>query len=123
MSARYEFIDGEKATRGETGALKYAVGKMCEWMEVSTSGYYEWRCRPVSATAKRRAFLIAVIKKAFEDSYGTYGYRRVHAQLALWAVSASPELVRALMRSEGLVVPATSVAAQPDRGRPRGVDP
>ena len=103
MTLRYEFIDGEKATRTETGRLKYRVVKMCEWMEVSTSGFYEWLSRPESATALRRQYLTLLIDKAFKDSDGTYGYRRLHAQLARWGVAASLELVRALMRQAGLV--------------------
>ena len=103
MIARYEFIDGERATLGDTGAAKWPVVKMCEWMEVSTSGFYEWLGRAMSATMKRREYLSLLIAKAFEDSDGTYGYRRLHAQLARWGEAASPELVRALMRAAGLV--------------------
>ncbi len=40
MSARYEFIDGEKGVTDAKGQKKYAVVKMCEWLEVSCSGYY-----------------------------------------------------------------------------------
>jgi len=101
--ARYEFIDGEKACRTESGKAKYPVVKMCEWMEVSTSGFYEWLNRPASATAKRRNYLKLLIGKAFADSDGTYGYRRVHAQLARWGEHCTPELVRALLRALGLV--------------------
>ena len=43
------------------------------------------------------------IAKAFELSSGTYGHRRVHAQLARWGARCSAELVRALMRQMGLV--------------------
>ena len=103
MIARYEFIDGEKATVTATGAKKYTIVKMCAWLEVSKSGYYEWWDRPQSATAARREFLSALIDKAFVDSDGTYGYRRIHAQLARWGEHASPELVRGLMRELGLV--------------------
>lgn len=103
MSARYEFIDGEKATLTEYGAKKYTVGKMCEWLEVSPSGFYEWLDRPASATARRRAYLGLLVKKAFEDSDETYGYRRIHAQLARWGEQCTAELVRAIMRDLGLV--------------------
>jgi transposase InsO family protein len=103
VSARYEFIDAEKATTTPEGAPKYPIVKMCAWMEVSTSGYYEWRDRPVSATAARRAYLHLLIMKVFEDSDETYGYRRVHAQLARWGEHCSPELVRAIMRELSLV--------------------
>jgi hypothetical protein len=44
VSARYELIDVEKATRTAAGVLKYSVARMCRWLEVSTSGYYEWVC-------------------------------------------------------------------------------
>ncbi len=101
--SRYEFIDGEKATLAADGKKKYALVKMCEWMEVSASGFYEWWHRPASATAVRRARLCLVIAKSFEDSDGTYGYRRVHAELAGWGEEVSAELVRLLMRQLGLV--------------------
>src|SRR5438067_10027857 len=85
---------------------------MCAWLGVSKSGYYEWRSRPESATAKRREQLKLIIRKAFDDSDGTYGHRRVWAQLARWGVRAGLELVRSLMRELGLV------ACQPRPWRP-----
>ena len=66
-------------------------------------------------TARRRNAgieLKLLIAKAFEDSDGTYGYRRVALQLARWGVRAGLELVRALMRELGLV------ACQPRPWRP-----
>src|SRR5712692_763121 len=104
----YGFIDVEYATSGAAPAITL----MCRWLEVSKSGYYEWRSRPESATAKRREELKLLIKKAFDDSDGTYGYRRVWWQLARWGVQAGLELVRALMRELGLV------ACQPRPWRP-----
>jgi putative transposase len=101
VSARYEFIDEEKARTAASGKPKYTVVKMCEWMEVSTSGFYEWLKRPLSATAKRRDHLKLLIEKAFTDSDGTYGYRRLHAQLARWGEHCTPELIRGLMRELG----------------------
>jgi len=90
---------------------------MCAWLDVSKSGFYEWRGRPVSATAEKHDRLKILIVEAFEGSDGTYGYRRVHAELARRGVQAGPELVRALMRELGLVAcqprpwrPATTVA-------------
>jgi len=103
VNARYEFIDEEKACTTNSGVRKYTIVKMCEWMEVSTSGFHEWLSRPASATAKRRDHLKLLIEKAFTDSDGTYGYRRMHAQLARWNEHCTPELVRALMRALGLV--------------------
>jgi transposase InsO family protein len=108
VSDVYEFIDAEYATR--ENAL--AITLMCAWLEVSRSGFYEWRSRPESATAKRRAELMLLIKKAFDDSDGTYGHRRIAVQLARWGVAAGAELVRRLMRLLGLV------ACQPRPWRP-----
>lgn len=103
MTARYEFIDEEKACMNESGKPKYPVVKMCKWLQVSTSGFYEWLKRPLSATAERREYLKLLINKAFTDSDGTYGYRRIHAQLARWGELCTPELVRGLLRELGLV--------------------
>ena len=75
---------------------------MCLWMEVSRSGFYEWRVAPESATARRRGELALIVGKSFTDSDGTYGYRRVHRDLAGWGVQAGPELVRSVMRELGL---------------------
>jgi transposase InsO family protein len=75
---------------------------MCIWMEVSRAGFYEWRNTPETATAKRRGILALYVQKSFGDSDDTYGYRRVHADLADWGVPAGPELVRSLMRELGL---------------------
>ena len=112
MTAKFEFIDAEKAN--------YPVVRACGWLGVSRSGYYEWRDRPASATAGRRERLKLLIVRAFDDSDRTYGYRRVHAQLARWGEAASPELVRALMRQLGLVAcqprpwrPTTTIAGDP----------
>ncbi|WP_438306805.1 IS3 family transposase (plasmid) [Streptomyces sp. HUAS TT11] len=95
VTEKYEFIDGE--------ADNFPVQQMCTWAGVSTSGFYHWRSRPLSATAKRRAELRAVILQVFSDSQETYGYRRVHAALQRMNVQAGAELVRALMRELGLV--------------------
>jgi len=81
----------------------YPVKKMCCWLEVSPSGFFDWKRRPQSATAARRAELTALVIEIFDDSDETYGYRRVHAELGRRGVPAGPELVRAIMRDQGLV--------------------
>ena len=64
---------------------------MCEWLEVSRSGFYDWKSRPKSATAKRRELLKVKINALFEANNSEYGYRRIHALLARagWTVTAS----------------------------------
>lgn len=90
MSAKYELIDAEKATLTEAGERKYTIVQMCAWLDVSTSGYHEWRGRPDSDTTRRRQFLAVLVTKAFDDSDETYGHRRVHAQLVRWGVQCTP---------------------------------
>jgi transposase InsO family protein len=89
--------------RLDTTEYAYPVEFMCERLDVSKSGYYNWRRRPDSVTAQRRQELKLLIKKAFDMSDSTYGYRRVHAQLVRWGVAAGLELVRQLMRAMALV--------------------
>src|SRR6266516_6198298 len=98
VTDRYEFIDVEYATgtAADTAAAP-TITQMCTWLKVSRSGFYDWGSRPESATAKRRKELKLLITKAFGDSDGTSGYRRVAAQLARWGVRAGRELVGQLM--------------------------
>ena len=103
MTDKFEFIDAEYAAYQESGGMHVpSIVKMCLWMEVSRSGFYDWRNAPESATVKRRGILALYVKKSFDDSDGTYGYRRVHTDLAAWGVPAGPELVRSVMRDLGL---------------------
>jgi putative transposase len=97
--SRYEYIDSCKNDPAELNP----VTKMCAWLAVSTSGFYHWLSRPTSATAARRQALTARVRAFFAASDGTYGYRRVHADLADEGTVCSPELVRQIMRFEGLV--------------------
>jgi len=103
VADKYKFIDAEYAAAAADKATAPTIRQMCEWLEVSRSGFYEWRYNPGSAAAERREELKLIITKAFEDSDGTSGYRRVHAQLQRWGVRCGDELVRALMRELGLV--------------------
>ena len=103
MSDTFEFIDGEYATSQKNKSpVAPSLTKMCSWLGVSRSGYYDWRNKPASATSQRREELKTFITHFFEASDGTYGYRRIHADLAAHGVACGLELVRALMRELGL---------------------
>lgn len=52
-------------------------------LDVSVSGYYAWRRRGPSARNVRHALLTETIRQVHVASRGTYGYRRVHAELRL----------------------------------------
>ena len=103
VTDKFEYIDAEYAAYQETDDEHVpSIVKMCRWLEVSRSGFYEWRSAPESATARRRAELALYVRKSFDDSDGTYGYRRVHTDLVAWGVPAGPQLVRSVMRELGL---------------------
>jgi putative transposase len=112
VSDKHEFIDAQCADAPAVGGNAPSITCMCRWLEVSKSGFYEWRSRPESATAERRKTLALIIKRIFDDSDSTYGYRRIARQLARQGTVAGPELVRRLMRELGLV------ACQPRPWRP-----
>ena len=102
MSEKYAFIDAGYATVAADTAAAPTVTRMCQWLRVSKSGFYEWRSRPESDTARRRELLKVKIAALFKANDGTYGYRRMHAALARGGERCGPELVRALMRELGL---------------------
>ena len=108
MTEMYEFIDAEYATSDTAPTIT----RMCAWLGVSRSGFYEWRSRPDSAAAERRKMLALIITRIFADSDSTYGYRRISEQLARQGTVAGPDLVRRIMRQLGLV------ACQPRPWRP-----
>lgn len=97
--SKYEYIDSQDLDASQP----YPVTKMCRWLAVSTSGFYHWRTRPQSSTSARRQELTAQIKHFFAESDGTYGYRRIHADLADAGTTCSAELVRQIMAVEGLI--------------------
>ena len=97
--SKYEYIDSCK----NDPAQRNPVVKMCTWLTVSASGYYHWRSRPTSATSARRQALTEQVRGFFDACDGTYGYRRIHADLAAVGTECSPELVRQIMRTEALV--------------------
>ncbi len=102
MSDKFEFIDAQHAPENTNTHAALPIVRMCRLLAVSRSGFYEWRTRPESATAARRDELSRLITAFFAASDGTYGYRRVHADLTAQDVHCGPELVRQIMRELGL---------------------
>ena len=102
MSDKYALIAAEQAT----GEPAPSVSAMCAGLEVSRSGFYDWQRAEPSKRQRRRAKVTRHVHGAFEAGRGTYGVRRVHAILTRCTdpevASASIDLVRAIMREEGL---------------------
>lgn len=79
------------------------VGVACRVLDVSVSGYYAWRDRPPSPRPIRHVSLTGLIQRIHQRSRGTYGARRMHAELRLGHhVPVSHGAVELLMQRAGL---------------------
>jgi transposase InsO family protein len=75
---------------------------MCKALNVSPSGYYAWRKRPVSAREMANRELVKKIEVVYNDSYETYGSPRVSFELKAQGETCSENRVARLMRLRGL---------------------
>ncbi|MCG0285244.1 IS3 family transposase [Streptomyces sp. PSAA01] len=81
----------------------HSVERACRVLHVAESGYYAWRERAPSARTVRHAWLTEAILGIHAASRGTYGFRRVHAELALGlGIHVHHGAVLMLMRRAGL---------------------
>src|SRR2546423_14766111 len=84
----------------------------CRVLDVSVSGYYAWRTRTPSARSLRHVWLTDQIRAVHAASRGTYGSRRVHADLRLGhGITVGYPAGQMLMRPAG-------IKGLPGRGRP-----
>ena len=60
---------------------QHSVSRLCRILQVSSSGYYDWRSRPESQHQKRDKELKALIRDSHESSYGVYGSPRIYEDL------------------------------------------
>ena len=102
MTEKFSFIAAEKADP----TSPYPVVKMCRWLHVSTSGFYDYEAAVETARARRRALVTVHVQAAFAAGRGTYGVRRVHAILGRshdpQVKSCSVKLVRSIMAERDL---------------------
>jgi transposase InsO family protein len=76
---------------------------MCSVLQVSPSGYYDWRNRPESARSIRHRHLTMKIRQSFQESHETYGAVRVCHDLRDEGERVGKNTVAVLMRKAGLV--------------------
>ena len=75
----------------------------CRILEVPESSYFGWRSRAPSARSIRHVWLTDVITQVHAASRGTYGHRRVHAELTLGqGITVGHSAVEMLMRRAGI---------------------
>ena len=91
----FEFVEREK--------VNHAVTMLCRVLDVSSSGFYAWRNRSLSARATKDAQLTAQIVTIHKESRETYGAPRIHAELAGEGVGCGRNRVARLMRQAQIV--------------------
>ena len=74
---------------------------MCELLNVSRSGYYAWRTRPVSQREMANKQLLAKIEAAYEASKGCYGSPRIYEEIKD-TISCSLNRVARLVQQHGI---------------------
>lgn len=81
---------------------EFPVGKMCQVLGVSRSGYYRWRQASEGVRAREDRKLLVEIRSVFRKSRGRYGSPRIYRELKQNQVRCSKHRVERLMRREGL---------------------
>jgi putative transposase len=90
----FRLIDAKRA--------QHPVSLLCSMLGVSRAGYYAWKERPVSSRQRRDDELLALIREIHDESEGSYGWPRIHAELRHRGVRVSRKRVTRLMRRAGL---------------------
>jgi putative transposase len=90
----FRLIDAKRA--------QHPVSLLCSVLGVSRAGYYAWKDRPASPRERRDRELTALIRQIHEQSEGSYGWPRMHAELRHRGVRVSRKRVARLMRQAGL---------------------
>lgn len=80
----------------------FPIRLMCRCLDVSPSGYYGWRERPLSARAKDNQRLSVRIQAIHADSDGVMGAPRIWEQLRYEGESCGENRIARLMRKNGL---------------------
>jgi putative transposase len=81
---------------------EFPLDSACEVLQVSRSGYYAWRDRPLSAQANRRDELAQQIQRVHRANRGVYGSPRVCRALQAEGETVCENTVAKLMRQEGI---------------------
>ena len=81
---------------------QYSVTRMCRQLEVSRTGYGQWRTRPPSDRALANAVLDAQVAAMHAGSQRSYGRPRIVRWLRAQGVPVSHERVRKSLQRQGL---------------------
>ena len=91
---RYAFIKEQTS--------RYTVTRLCDVLNVSTSGYYDWFSRHPSKQEQERKTLLGKIIKIHHDVMENYGSPRMHVELVEQGTNVSKGRVERLMRANNI---------------------
>lgn len=91
---KYAFIELHERER--------SVRRLCQVMKVYPSGYYAWKAEPASPRAKDDQRLLGLLKHAWLESGGVYGYRKLTLDMRDLGERCGKHRVARLLRLEGL---------------------
>lgn len=80
----------------------FSIQGMCRVLNVSRSGFYAWLNRPDSKRKRDDKHYLELIKIKFKASRKTYGYRRIHSDIAELGETCGINRVCRLMRKNNL---------------------
>lgn len=79
------------------------IDRCCRVLGVARQHYYRIKRKPLTQSELRRQRLTGLIREVHVTSRGTYGYRRVHAELTMaMGVTVSDKTVFKLMHEAGI---------------------
>ena len=91
---KYRFISDHRET--------FKVGRMCNLLNVSRSGYYWWFKRPESRRSRENRALQDKIRVLHLASHGIYGAPKIHRDLVDTGVRCGKNRVARIMRKAGI---------------------
>ncbi len=80
----------------------FEVKLMCELLDVSRQGYYDWIDRPPSAAADHREKIVQAIRQAHVESHCRYGSPNIHQDLLEQGLDCCRNTVAKRMREHGI---------------------
>ena len=80
----------------------YPVIRMCNVLEVSENGYYNWLKRGKSERKRDDEHLVSRIEDAYHENRGVYGSPRIHAELKAQGIRCGRKRIARLMREQNI---------------------
>jgi transposase InsO family protein len=89
-AVKFEFIDEHRQ--------EYPISIMCRVLDVSVSGFYAWKRRPVCPRKREDGELATRIEETFVQNRQVYGSPRIHAELQAQGIHCGRKRVVRLMQ-------------------------